>query len=185
MELMVAPLIPERFSDFAALARQMGPNRSCWCLYWRQGEVRLPGTARKRAERLVRESPHPTGVIAYEGETPVGWAALSPRCEYPRLNRGRDTAPVEGHDTAWVIPCLFVVASHRGRGVATALIRHAVELARTLGAAEIEGVPGDPGTKSRSQPASYTGTLSMFARAGFREVARRTPKGRVVMRREL
>lgn len=167
------------------LARQMGSNRSCWCLYWRRGDVREPGSARERLERLVGTLPHPTGLIAYDEEIPVGWVALSPRAQYPRLNRGRDTAPIDDRPDVWVIPCLFVKESHRGRGLTTLLIERAVAEARECGARIVEGVPGDPETKLRSPSASYTGTVSMFKRAGFSEVARRTPKGRVIVRRDV
>jgi hypothetical protein len=40
-----------------------------------------------------------------------------------------------------------------------------------------------PATKPRTATASYTGTLPTFLAAGFEEVARRSPKSRVVVRR--
>jgi hypothetical protein len=49
-----------------------------------------------------------------------------------------------------------------------------VDQARAAGAAAIEGVPRDDTTGKRwPNPVAYTGTASMFLRAGFTEVDRR------------
>lgn len=180
----VEPLSPGRWEDFAVLCRAMGTNRACWCMWWRE-EGHQAGTRRERARSLVDTAVHPIGLLAYAGGEPVGWAAVSPRAEYPRLNHTRETAAVGACGTVWAVPCFFVLESHRHRGVARALLAAAVELAASAGASAVEGVPGDPDTRARSPSASYTGTTGLFARAGFVEVARRTPKGRVVMRRQL
>jgi len=179
----IQPLTPERWEDFACLCRQMGPNRSCWCMWWRQDGTPQEGTARERAHALVLRPGPPIGLIAYEGGEPVGWAAAGPREDYPRLQAGRDTAPVDGRPGVWAVPCFFVVEGRRRQGVARALLAAAVEFAAAHGASAVEGVPGDPATRRRTPGGSYTGTTSMFAEAGFVEVARRSPKGRVVMRR--
>ena len=181
----VEPLTAERWEDFARLCRAMGPNRSCWCMWWRDDGQSQASRAGERARRLVEQSGHPVGLLAYSDGEVVGWAAVSPREEYPRLNNGRDTAPVGDREGVWVLPCLFVVEEHRRTGVTAPLVDAAVELARSMGASAIEGVPGDPATRTRTPSASYTGTVGLFTAAGFTEVARRTAKGRVVMRREL
>ncbi len=183
--LEIEPLTPERWDDFACLCGQMGPNRSCWCMWWRKDGAQHEGTARERAHDLVLLSEPPIGLIAYEGGAPVGWVAAAPREAYPRLEAGRDTAPVDRRPGVWAVPCFFVLDGHRNRGVAKALLAAAVEFATVHGASAVEGVPGDPATRRRSPSASYTGTTSMFAEAGFDEVARRSPRGRVVMRREV
>lgn len=110
---------------------------------------------------------------------------MGPRADYPQLNRGRDTAPIDDASGICIIPCFFVRERYRRYGVATSLLAAAVRFVMAGGAAAIQGVPGDPTTKSRSATASYTGTISMFQRAGFAERARRTPRGRVVMPRHL
>lgn len=181
----VEPLSVGRFADFAQLCGEMGPNRSCWCLWWREVGGPRVGRARARAETLVAASPHPIGVLAYENDRVVGWAAVSPRLEYPRLNAGRDTAPLGDLEGIWAVPCFFIVADQRGRGHAARLLDAAVDLARGHGACAVEGVPVDPATRRRTAAASYTGPVGLFRAAGFTEVARRTPQGRVLMRREI
>jgi GNAT superfamily N-acetyltransferase len=154
-------------------------------MWWRDNGERQQATARDRAQTLVETSDHPVGLLAYAQDEAVGWVAVSPREEYPRLDRGRDTAPVDSSPAVWAVPCFFVVPQHRNAGVARALLAAAVALAASAGAKAVEGVPGDPATRRRSDTASYTGSVALFASEGFSEVARRTPKGRVVMRRRL
>jgi GNAT superfamily N-acetyltransferase len=173
------------WEDFALLCRAMGSNRSCWCLWWREDGNRGQGTARSRALQLVRTSVHPIGALAYEGTQPFGWVAVSPRSEYIRLNRARDTEPVDPLEGVWAVPCFFVLPSFRGKGVTRQLLAAAIAIARAHGADTVEGVPGDPATKQRTPAASYTGTVTLFTGAGFREVARRTKSGRVIMHLEL
>jgi hypothetical protein len=69
--------------------------------------------------------------------------------------------------------------------VSAALLDAAMAFAAAHGADLVEGVPGDPTTRTRTAGANYTGIVSTFEAAGFQVVARRTPKGRVVMRRQI
>ena len=65
----------------------VGPKRPdanvCWCLSYRipsKENLALRGTARgERVAELVREGP--PGVLAYDGEEVVGWAAIHPRAD--------------------------------------------------------------------------------------------------------
>jgi GNAT superfamily N-acetyltransferase len=84
----------------------------------------------------------------------------------------------------WSVPCFFVKRGHRGAGAAGALLDAAVTHARTQGASAVEGYPVDTGVGSRAPAAElYTGTVSLFTRAGF-TVHRRPPTGRrIVMSR--
>ena len=178
----VLPLTRERWPDFAALCRQMGSNRSCYCMWWRERRA-TAGTA-ERARSLVESSERSPGLIAYAEGRPIGWVAVAPRDEYPRLQAGRDTAPVDDRPHVWVVSCFFVVPDARGRGMAKLLLESAVEFAFAHGAEAVDGIPRDPAMGPLSSSANYTGSVGMFAAAGFKEVARRSPKGRVVMRRE-
>lgn len=187
--IQTRPLAPDHWDDFALLCRSMGPNRSCWCMWWRDDPTsRAQGRrapAQARARELVARNDHPVGVLAYDGTDPVGWAAVSPRAEFPRVNRRRDAAPVGETAGVWIAPCFFVLPERRGTGVARALLGAVTRAAESAGARALEGIPADPATRARTPTASYTGTLPMFAAAGFREVARRTPKGLVVVRLDL
>ena len=84
----------------------------------------------------------------------------------------------------WSISCLFVLKPLRRRGISAALLRAAVELARTRGARIVEGYPVVPTMAKAPDPFIWTGVPSSFERAGFREVLRRS-RTRPIMRYEI
>ncbi len=131
-------------------------------------------------KKLVEGGRRP-GVIAYCGREPVAWCAVAPRRDYSYLSRSRVLAPVD--DAAvWSISCLFVAKPWRRRGVSARIIRAAAEMAMRRGAGIVEGYPQQPSMERTPDAFVWTGLPSAFVRAGFREVARRSP-GRPIMRR--
>jgi ribosomal protein S18 acetylase RimI-like enzyme len=81
------------------------------------------------------------------------------------------------------VVCFVVPSAHRGRGVARALLRGAIEHAAAHGAVALEAYPVDEEDRSDAS-FLWNGVLSMFEREGFVEVARRRPE-RPVVRKEL
>lgn len=187
MTVVTRPLTPARWDD---LERLFGPNGAyggCWCMWWRVTgrEFEAGGDAnRARLRAVVESSPRPTGLLAFDGDEPVGWVAIAPRDDYGRVNRSRDLAPVDDR-AAWSITCFYVARRHRGRGVARALLDAAVAFAAEHGAEVVEGYAVDTAARPRSSADAYTGTVGMFEQAGFVRVAQRRPNARVVMRRDL
>ena len=114
---------------------------------------------------------------------PVGWCAVSPRASFPRLGRSRILEPVD-EKPVWSIVCLFVRRSHRGRGIASALLEAACAHARSRGATLIEGYAVEPKKARMPDAFAYHGPKAAFDAAGFTEVARRSPT-RPIMRRQL
>ncbi len=135
----------------------------------------------KRAlKRLVETNARP-GVIAYHGREAIGWCALAPRAEYSYLERSRVLAPVD-EAAVWSVTCFFVAKPYRRRGVSTGLLRAAAEMAMSRGAKAVEGYPylTHP-TKPFTDVFVWTGVAAAFLKAGFVEVARRSPT-RPIMR---
>ncbi len=82
--------------------------------------------------------------------------------------------PGEG---VWTVPCFVVRKDLRRRGIATHLLGAAVEHARRHGARSIEGYPFDTARRRVDGMVVawelYVGTTTLFAEAGFTEIARR------------
>jgi ribosomal protein S18 acetylase RimI-like enzyme len=187
MRLIVAPLTPDRWTDFEAIfgAKGCSVARSCWCMAYRLSGSRGPlplGVTRAQASRAALkalvDAGHPPGLIGYRGNVPVGWVSIGPREEYARLKRSSVMKPVD-EQPVWSVICFVVPAEHRGQGVARALLNGAVAYAKKNGATLIEAYPVDKPTRSNDD-SMWFGAKSMYDKAGFKEVARRKPHRPIV-----
>ena len=114
-----------------------------------------------------------TGLLAYcDGEV-VGWVAVEPRSAYDKLAHSRVLKPVDD-EPVWSVTCFYVKKQHRKNGVAVSLLQAAVEHVRDQGGEIVEGYPVDV-QKESPAPFIFTGTASVFQKAGFEEVARHAP----------
>jgi GNAT superfamily N-acetyltransferase len=156
--------------DFGAVLRGSW-GVGCWCMYPRLTgpEMRGLGNAGRRdaMTKLARRRRAP-GLLAFEGDEPVGWIAIAPRTELKRVESSRATPRVDDEDV-WVIPCITVRPSARGRGIALALIRAAVAYAGKQGAPAVEAYPR-AGSARTGDDNAYFGTEPLFRRAGFRVI---------------
>jgi GNAT superfamily N-acetyltransferase len=146
----------------------------------RKSEQRRDAMARLACRRRA------PGLLAFEGDEPVGWIAVAPRTELKRIETSRATPRVDDEEV-WVIPCITVRPSARGRGIALALIRAAVAYAAKQGAPAVEAYPR-AGAKRTADDNAYFGTEPLFRRAGFRVIRkpaklRRNSVRRVTMRK--
>ena len=167
----------DSFSDVEDLFGSNGAWSGCWCMWNRQTNSEFQEQNYEPNRELLRTNlagGHEFGILAYDGDTPVGWAALAPRAEYSRLSRSPVTKPVDDTEV-WSVTCFVVRRAHRGRGVATALLAGAEQRARELGATVLEGYPVAPDGELGDTDA-WHGLESMFIKAGFNEVARRKPR---------
>ncbi|MGE5672649.1 MAG: GNAT family N-acetyltransferase [Mycobacterium leprae] len=183
MELNFAAVTPERWSDLESLFGSRGACGGCWCMSWRH-PTRAAFEAAQGQEnhdlfQAVVASGEVPGLLAYAEGKPVGWCAVAPRSAYPRLEKMRVLKGTDGAGV-WAISCLFVAKGHRRMGISRALIRAAVEHARTCGARVVEAYPTEP-KQELPGPFLFTGLASAFRQEGFTEVARRG-ETRLVMR---
>lgn len=155
-------------------------------MWWRQTRAEFEsrhGDGNRRAMRKLVDGGEIPGILGFEGGKPVGWCSVAPREHFRSLERSRVLKRLDDRPV-WSIVCLFIDKAHRGRGVAEAMVRAAVEYARSRGADVIEAYPTVPRGRRLPAVSSFMGTPSVFARAGFVECARPS-KARMVMRREL
>lgn len=179
----ITPLTAARWPDLVALFGARGACGGCWCMWMRRSAAdfaRGKGAGNRRALRALVNK-RPPGLLAYDGREPVAWVAVAPREEYVRLEASRVLAPVPG-ERVWAVSCFYVKASHRGSGVSAQLLRAATAYAKQQGAAAVEGYPNANTDARQAAAFVWTGFESTFTEAGFREVARRSPK-RPILRR--
>lgn len=155
-------------------------------MYWRlrrkDYEANKGEGNRRRLKRLVTSGP-PPGVLAYAGGKPVGWCAVAPREDYPVLGNSRILSPVDDQPV-WSVTCLFVARGHRRSGLSSKLVQAATDFARAHGARLVEGYPVEPKKGAMPDAFVWTGLAGSFEKAGFKEVARRSPT-RPIMRKKL
>jgi GNAT superfamily N-acetyltransferase len=165
----IRPATRERFDDVATMLGPKNPTSSvCWCLSHRldsRTNRELVGPARGEYVRELTARPVAPGVLAYEDDEVVGWAAVAPRAELP-FERSRKIPHVDDLQV-WSIWCVRVRPGHRGKGIALELITGAVDYAGAHGAPAVEGYPVDNRGKKVDLTMAYVGTRAMFERAGF------------------
>jgi GNAT superfamily N-acetyltransferase len=191
MTLEVRPATLTRFDDVATMLGPKNPTSSvCWCLSHRidaKTNKELVGPERgEYVRRLTRRKVAP-GVLAYDGDEVVGWAAVAPRSELP-FERSTKIPHVDDLPV-WSVWCIRVRPGHRGRGIAQPLLEGAVDYARTHGAPAVEGYPVDNRGAKVDLTMAYVGTRKLFERAGFHKASDTDAVSggfpRVIMRLEL
>src|SRR5215218_9180057 len=154
----------------------LGPKKPdasvCWCLSHRidaKLNRELVGPARGAYAKELCGRDVATGVLAYEGEEVVGWAAVAPRSELPFARSTKiphvDDLPV------WSVFCVRVRPGNRGRGISRVLLAGAVDYARSQGAPAVEGYPVDNKGQRVDLRMAYVGTRKLFEDAGFHKAA--------------
>lgn len=188
MDISVRP--PDSFADVTRLFGPNGANSGCWCMWWRLSNSEWNATAkqgRHDALRSIVDSGGPAGLLGYTPDgSPVGWVAVAPRPEFPRLLRSKTLRLTDPDDPRiWSLNCLFIHRTRRRAGIGDALLAAAVTHAAEHGAAAVEGYPVAADGIRRSSGEMFTGTVGLFQRAGFRVYDRPVAGRRVVMRRDV
>ena len=180
--LRVVPAADAPMADVEAVFGTKGDPAHCWCQWYK-----IPGSDWRAIgdealhDRLAAQLAAPgagPGLLAYDGATPVGWCAIEPRANLPRLKQSRLVAgstpnPDLDEPGIWSLSCFVVPRAYRRRGVGKALTEAAVEFARANGARIVEGYAIDHHVREKTPAAElFHGTVSMFENAGFEEVAR-------------
>lgn len=170
-ELKVVRLTPSRMDDMQDVLRGTWGS-GCFCMFprlTRKTRQEFPPGASSRTlmTTLARRRRAP-GLLAYVDGEVAGWIAVAPRPELARVDASRATPRVDDV-RVWVIPCITVRRKARGRGVAQALIRAAVDYAASRGAPAVEAYPRAGGVRVHDDLA-FIGTEALFRRAGFRKI---------------
>jgi len=153
---------------------------------WRQSASEFSANKgdknRAKFQAIVKKGAEP-GVLAYDGDEPVGWCAVAPRDQFPRLENSRVWARVDDQPV-WSITCLFVKKGFRNKGLSSKLIEAATKLAKKQGAKIVEAYPQDLKGKRLPDAFVWTGLAGAFVKAGFEEAARRSEQ-KPIMRKKI
>jgi len=169
------PLDPATWVDFATLVeRHNGVWSGCWCMsFHEEGKPNVRSVEQRRCDKetRVREG-RAHAALVYDGDTCIGWCQFGPTDELPRIkNRKVYQAGLKALPD-WRITCFFVDKAYRGRGVADAALKGAVEEIRRLGGGMIESYPEDVAGRKTASAFLHNGTLAMFERHGFKPMRR-------------
>jgi GNAT superfamily N-acetyltransferase len=185
--IQVRQLSPERLADFLKFfdgtAFSDNPKwSSCYCQCFYEDHSVVKWSARTASqnralacERISGQSMQ--GYLAYLDGSPVGWCNAAPR----HLLSALDDEPTPDAEQVGTIICFLVEPSHRGRGVARALLDAACDGLRQQGLRIAEG---NPRVNASSTAENHFGPLSLFLGAGF-AVHREDEDGSVYVRRAL
>ena len=192
-EISVVPANEASWADLQAVFGARGQTSRCQCQRYKLpsrdyfesiGADERAGSLREQTDCGHPRSGTTSGLVAYLDGVPVGWCAVEPRTEYPRLV-STVQVPWEARDedradsSVWAVTCFVTRAGYRKRGVSRALARAAVDHARSRGARALEGYPMT--TRNAIEEELHVGTVRTFGDAGLTEVGRPT-KRRAVMR---
>lgn len=185
MNISVQPATAPRWPDVvAAFGRRGSKPDSCWCQRFRQHDEPSNQGA---LQRELDTATIPVGLLAYVNDQPAGWTRVVPRHTLPGIVCNRALQRIlDEDDSAWWVACFAIRREHRGLGVGVALLKAAVNHARENGASVLDGHPVDARRlKAKASPSAlFTGTVTTFRAAGFREIGRTYPS-RPVMRMDL
>jgi GNAT superfamily N-acetyltransferase len=186
MNVVTQDLSPHLWPEVEALFGTKGACGGCWCQAWRieKGERWSDVQGANAKERLRNGILDGTtlGILAFDGDAPIGWCTYGPRDSFPRLNRARSLA-CDDSWRVWSLPCFFVLRQYRRQGVAGALLERALLAIAERGGEIAEGYPAAPNQDGSYIDAfSWTGTISLFEKAGFTLVGNPTGSKRRMRR---
>lgn len=176
-ELSVVPAREAGWGAVEAVFLAEAGARNCWCQFHILTNADAAHTTRESRRELLHTQVEtldpPRGLVAIEGETPVGWAGVEPRTRVRHALASRlvtKSSPYDAEDpSVWAVYCLLVPPKQRRRGVATALLRAALEHAQAHGATAIEGYPIDTDQRGGVLPPGFsTGTCRCSSPRGSR-----------------
>ena len=137
------PATPGRWDDVEGLFRDASYPQRCWCAYWYLPNREFKagwGEGNRATLKAKVASERPPGLLAYDGEVPIGWCAMAPREEHDRLNRSKPFAPIDDC-SVWSLTCFVVRKGYRRKGLMSALIAAAVDHALRQGVTTLEAYP--------------------------------------------
>ena len=139
----------------------------CWCMwYHRKDGGETAAQKREAKERFVQEGRAHASLV-FDGEKCVGWCQFGSPEELPCIHNERAYLSTNPSLPDWRVTCFFSGKGYRGRGVASAARKGAIEQIAKLGGGLVEGYPEETDGRRASPAFLFNGALSTFERLGF------------------
>lgn len=173
-----------RPDSWPAVERLFGPNGACagcWCMYWRrapshQAWKEMQGAGAKEAFKDLIQKGRAHGVLAFDGDDPVGWCSFGPRRDFPVLENSKN---YKRNDTSnvWSITCFFIHRKWRRKGLSRGLLRAAIGIMKMQNVKIIEGYPATETKDGQrlSSGSAWNGPIKIYEELGFKIVQSDNP----------
>jgi len=150
----------------------------CFCQWWQFGGDKNDWQLRCASQRenaaalhdaLEARAPEALGFLAFQETEAIGWLKLSPAQQIPKLYEQRlyRKLPCFEGDRSGVftIGCMLVAEQHRRTGIARALLRHAIDWARSNAGRTIEAFPHR--SENLHAAGLWLGPVGLYQEFGF------------------
>jgi hypothetical protein len=184
-DYVTKPLVPETWTDFAALVEaNNGVWGGCWCMGFHPEGLSKDSTvagnrAAKRAhvdDRTVHQ------ILVYTDGECVGWIQYGPPAEVATIKNPKAYEKELVDLPDWRIGCVFTGSGHRRQGVARAGLAGVLSAIGEAGGGVVEAYPEQLDGRGPQRGAYlHTGPETLFEDFGFVR-DRRIAKWRWVMR---
>jgi GNAT superfamily N-acetyltransferase len=174
-DFTIRPLVPETWDAFAGLCeRHNGVFGGCWCTWFHtmhaEKEFTYEGN-RALKKRLVDEG-RAHAALVMDGDEAIAWCNYGSPDELPNIKHRKQYEEEIDLLPDYRLVCMFVDKRYRRQGLLAVVLRSALELIGEAGGGVVEGYPHD--MQGQRCAVLYSGTRSLFERAGFSYVR---PKG--------
>jgi GNAT superfamily N-acetyltransferase len=131
------------------------------------------GESNRKAFRKLIKDGQAHGILAFEGDRPIGWCSFGRRADFPRTETMKAYQREDAAEV-WSINCFFVLKEYRNSGVGELMCQAAVKAVEKRKGKVAEAYPVPLTKDGKKLPAAfvYTGPEAIFKKVGFKEVQR-------------
>jgi len=175
-DLQIIPLSPDMANQFTSYLGEMDFSHAehwhfCFCQYyhvecsgveWRQ---RSAEQNKLLAETNIKNGLM-RGLVAFDGDQMVGWVNVNDVNNYAQLNKDEELHNLTGRNA--IVVCYVIHPDYRRKGLATRMLKEAVEESRRQG---FDRIIGKPFIWSAHPQRQYLGVPKMYEELGFHKVS--------------
>ncbi|MHA2393339.1 MAG: GNAT family N-acetyltransferase [Promethearchaeota archaeon] len=173
MDIIIKSLTPNLLDDFLYYFDKVGfadnPEwGGCYCRFYHfEGSIKKWGKRTNEENRQASieliNAGKMNGLLAYVDDKPIGWCNINPRCNFTKELYKYDSRESQSKKIAGIV-CFLIAHTHRKKGIARELLRHAIEDYKSK---EYDIIESYPRIGELSEAHSYRGPVSLYKSEGF------------------